>query len=183
MKKRKWIWIGLAVILVVSVLLLSNPQVRTNLFVRLYHDDIEEGLRINAGVPADDAVLFGYKYVNTWEGEHSMVEFLITTRGDTYYGCYYSPDDVPLAFQNTEAELTQCGHDKEIRSNLRITQEKNTDNEDHCQSNPYPFPLLHSSSICPMYSRIRHTMCTVTTKTSRLQGSISRRFLIQLNKF
>ena len=81
------------------------------MLVRLYHDDIEEGLRINAGVPADDAVLFGYKYVNTWEGEHSMVEFLITTRGDTYYGCYYSPDDVPLAFQNTEAELTQCGHD------------------------------------------------------------------------
>ena len=66
---------------------------------------------MNAGVPADDVVLFGYKYVNTWEGEHSMVEFLITTRGDTYYGCYYSPDDVPLAFQNTEAELTQCGHD------------------------------------------------------------------------
>lgn len=104
MKKRKWIWIGLAVILVVSVLLLSNPQVRTNLFVRLYHDDIEEGLRINAGVPADDAVLFGYKYVNTWEGEHSMVEFLIGIRGGDYYGCYYSPDDVPLAFQNTEAE-------------------------------------------------------------------------------
>ena len=61
MKKRKWIWIGLAVILVVSVLLLGNPQIRTNLFVWLYHDDIEEGLRMNAGVPADDVVLFGYK--------------------------------------------------------------------------------------------------------------------------
>lgn len=111
MKIRKWIWIGLAVILISGVLLVSNPQIRTNLFVRLYHDDIEEGLRMNAGVPADDVVLFGYKYVNTWEGEHSMVEFLITSRGDTYYGCYHSPDDVPLAFQNTEVELTQCGHD------------------------------------------------------------------------
>ena len=59
----------------------------------------------------DDVVLFGYKYANTWEGEHAMVEFLISTRGDTYYGCYYSPDDVPLAFQNTVADLTQCGHD------------------------------------------------------------------------
>ena len=96
MKKRKWIWIGLAVILIASVLLLSNPQIRTNLFVRIYHEQIEEGLKMHAGVPADDAVLFGYKYVNTWEGEHSMVEFLITTRGDTYYGCYYSPDDVPV---------------------------------------------------------------------------------------
>ena len=111
MKKRKWIWIVLAGILIASVLIISNPQIRTNLFVRLYHDDIEEGLRMNAGVPADDVVLFGYKYVNTWEAEHSMVEFLITSRGDTYYGCYYSPDDVPLAFQNVDAKLTQDGHD------------------------------------------------------------------------
>ena len=43
MKKRKWIWIGLAVILIAGVLMVSNPQIRTNLFVRLYHDDIEEG--------------------------------------------------------------------------------------------------------------------------------------------
>lgn len=111
MKKRKWIWIGLAVILIAAVLLVNNPQIRTNLFVRLYHEQIEEGLRINAGVPADDVVLFGYKYVNTWEGNYSMVEFLISTRGDTYYGCYYSPDDVPLAFQNVDAKLTQDGHD------------------------------------------------------------------------
>ena len=115
MKKRKWIWIMLAVILIVGVLLINNPQIRTNLFVRIYHEKIEEGLRLNSGVPADDAVLFGYKYVNTWEGEHSMVEFLISSSGfgseTTYYGCYYSPDDVPLAFQNTETELTQCGHD------------------------------------------------------------------------
>jgi len=44
-----------------------------------------------------------YQYVSAWEGEHSVVEFLITIRGGTYYGCYYLPDDVPLAFQNTEA--------------------------------------------------------------------------------
>ena len=67
MKKRKWIWIwiALAAVLVAGMLLMSNPQIRTNLFVRLYHDDIEEGLRLNAGVPADDAVLFGYESVNT----------------------------------------------------------------------------------------------------------------------
>ena len=46
MKKRKWILIGLAVILIAVALMISNPQIRTNLFVRLYHDDIEEGLRI-----------------------------------------------------------------------------------------------------------------------------------------
>ena len=111
MKKRKWIWIGLAVILIASVLLLSNPQIRTNLFVRLYHDDIEEGLRMQAGVPADDVILFGYDAVNTWEGEHTMVEFVIMSRTHTYYGCYYSPDDVPLAFQNQGANIFQDGLD------------------------------------------------------------------------
>ena len=97
--------------LIVVLVNTSVPQVQVNLFVHLYHEQIEEGLRINAGVPDDDAVLFGYKYVNTWDGKHSMVEFLINSRGGTYYGCYYSPDDVPLAFQNADAELTQCGHD------------------------------------------------------------------------
>ena len=115
MKKRKWIWIGLIVIIVVSVLVMSNPQIRTNLFVRLYHEQIEEGLRLNAGVPADDAVLFGYESVDTWPGEHTMVEFMISGFGlgsaTSYYGCYYSPDDVPLAFQNMDVKLTQCGHD------------------------------------------------------------------------
>ena len=111
MKKRKWIWIGLTEILIVTILTVSNPQIRTNIFVRLYHEQIEEGLRMHAGVPADDVTIFGYDAVNTWEGEHSMVEFVITSRGDTYYGCYYSPDDVPLAFQNVDAKLTQDGHD------------------------------------------------------------------------
>lgn len=74
MKKRKWIWIVLAAVLIVAVLTISNPQIRTNIFVRLYHEQIEEGLRINAGVPADDAVLFGYKYVNTWEQGYVLLD-------------------------------------------------------------------------------------------------------------
>lgn len=114
MKKRKWIWILLAV-LIAGTLILNTPRVRAELFVRLYHQQIEEGLRINAGVPANDAVLFGYQYVNTWEGEHEMVEFLLSGFGlgsaTSYYGCYYSPDDVPLTFQNGNERLTQCGHD------------------------------------------------------------------------
>lgn len=115
MKKRKWMWITLVLILIVGLLFVCNPKIRVNLFVGLYHEKIEEGLKMNAGVPADDALLFGYQYVNTWEGEHSMTEFLISGSGfgseTTYYGCYYSPDDIPLAFQNAEAKLTQCGHD------------------------------------------------------------------------
>ena len=50
MKKRKWLWIGLIVIVVACMLVMTNPQIRTNLFVRLYHEQIEEGLKMNAGV-------------------------------------------------------------------------------------------------------------------------------------
>lgn len=44
-------------------------------------------------------------------GEHNMVEFMIDGDGvippAQYYGFYYSPDDVPLAFQNVKVPLTE----------------------------------------------------------------------------
>ena len=111
-KKAKIVAIGLACILfVVVICVYASPRSRVSLFVHSYHQLIEESLAGGHGVPADDAVLFGYKYVNSWDAEHPMTEFVIMSRGDTYYGCYYSPDDVPLAFQNTDVELIQNGHD------------------------------------------------------------------------
>ena len=115
MKKKKTIKIvvaSLVCILIVSSICISTvPKLRTNLFVHLYHELIEDGLTVGNGVPADDAVLLGYDMVNSWDGDHTMTEFVIMSWGNTYYGCYYSPDDVPLAFQNTDVELTQDGHD------------------------------------------------------------------------
>jgi len=47
------------------------------------------------------------KMVNAWPGEHEMVEYILTSNGNTYHGFYYSPDDIPLAFQNTDTMLYQ----------------------------------------------------------------------------
>ena len=110
-KKRKWIIAVIIVLIVALGSVYSIPKLRVSLFVHSYHELIEDGLAGGNGVPADDAVLFGYDYVNSWEGTHPMTEFVIMSYGDTYYGCYYSPDDVPLAFQNTDVEVTQDGHD------------------------------------------------------------------------
>ncbi len=110
MKKHKWLWFAVAV-MVIAVCLVINPKFRAELFVSLYHQEVEEGLRMQEGVPGDDVVFLGYKSVNTWEGEHPMTEFVLMTRGDTYYGVYYSPEDVPVAFQNVDVPLTQDGHD------------------------------------------------------------------------
>lgn len=46
-----------------------------------------------------------------FSGEHEMVEFMVDDDGmiapAQYYGFYYSPDDVPLAFQNVNVPLTE----------------------------------------------------------------------------
>ncbi len=111
MKKQKWLWFILGLLVAVTVSLLSSPKFRSVLFLKLYAERIETSLSIDHGVPADDALLFGYQSVNTWGGEHTMTEFIIMSRGDTYYGVYYSPDDIPVAFQNTFVELTQVSQD------------------------------------------------------------------------
>ena len=41
-----------------------------------------------------------------------MTEFIIMNIGSTYYGCYYSKDDVPLPFQNVDVELVQINDNK-----------------------------------------------------------------------
>ena len=114
MKKKKTVKIVvvfLVCILIVSAIcIFTVPKLRTTLFVHLYHELIEDGLTAGNGVPADDAVFLGYDAVNTWDGNHPMTEFVVMSKGDTHYGCYYSPDDIPLAFQNIDTELTQDGH-------------------------------------------------------------------------
>ena len=46
-----------------------------------------------------------------FSGTHDMVEFMVDEDGlipsAQYYGFYYSPDDVPLAFQNINVPLTE----------------------------------------------------------------------------
>lgn len=46
-----------------------------------------------------------------FSGDHKMVEFMVDEDGmippAQYYGFYYSPDDVPLAFQNVNVPLTE----------------------------------------------------------------------------
>jgi len=111
MKKRIKISIGifLSVLLLLIISIYAIPKLRITLFVNMYHELIEENLKANNGVPADDAVFLGYKSVNSWDGAYPMTEFVIMTYGNTYYGCYYSPDDVPLAFQNTNVILNPKG--------------------------------------------------------------------------
>lgn len=85
------------------------PQLRVRLFAYEYHEQIEKGIAAELGVPGDDSVIGGYKYVNTWSDDPWMTEFVLLKYGVCYYGCYYSPEDVPFSFQNITDNLTQEG--------------------------------------------------------------------------
>ena len=69
------------------------------------------------GIPTDVPEKLGgvnYRYSHDWLGEHPMDEFFFGSsllHGRQYYGCYYSPDDVPLGFQNTAVTLVPDGAD------------------------------------------------------------------------
>lgn len=106
-RRKKGIIIGVAILLATcAALYFANPELRVRRFVAAYGEEIEASMAAGHGISA----LINAKSFNTWEGEHRMTEFILFTWGDTYYGCYYSPDDVPLAFQNTDVELSQDGH-------------------------------------------------------------------------
>ena len=113
LRKKTFIIFAAAAIALVSIIKLSDPMLRAKAFVAVYGDRIEtacaDRLVEPDGIPAVDIDLYHGRY------EHEMVEFMLGGRGlapsSTYYGCYYSPDDVPLAFQNMDVKLTQDGHD------------------------------------------------------------------------
>ena len=104
MKKKRNLVITLVIAAAVAAAIFAaKPERRVERYVAKHKDTIEHSLENGLGISSSIRA----KYFNTWEGEHYMTEFILFTGGDNYYGCYYSPDDVPLAFQNTEVELTQ----------------------------------------------------------------------------
>lgn len=105
MKKRTF-WTAAAAaaaVLVISAVLL-RPENRVKRFVSEHHAALEQAYQTEA-VPAG----IGYQSFNFWDGDHPMLEILLFTHRGAYCGCYYSPDDVPLPFQNAEVGLTQTG--------------------------------------------------------------------------
>ena len=107
--KKKWVY-AVLILLILLGSYLGNPFLRVKTFIFLHHSQIEDSLTDHNGVP----VIWGVNSVNTWEGEHDMTELILFASGfgseTTYYGCYFSWDDVPLAFQNLDTELVQNGH-------------------------------------------------------------------------
>ena len=81
----------------------NQPQLRPERFVAAHGAELEEALEGDGGIPAR----IGYKTYNLWGEDGEMAEFILSAWGDTYYGCYYSRDDVPFSFQDAGGPLTE----------------------------------------------------------------------------
>lgn len=107
MKRKYMILLVAVLVLVVLFFYRTNPLRHAQMFVSMYADQIEKSIQAGEGVPED----LGCLEVNTWDGAHPMMEFTLSGWGIgsdiRYYGCYYSPEDVPLPFQKADVPLTQ----------------------------------------------------------------------------
>ena len=97
----------------------TAPEQRVSRFVARYGAELAEILKDEPpGIPTDVPEKLGgvnYRYSHDWLGEHPMNEFFFGSsllHGRQYYGCYYSPDDVPRGFQNVEVTLVPDGENR-----------------------------------------------------------------------
>lgn len=98
MKTKIILSVSLILIIIFGISSYNQPYKRVERFVEQNSELLEDKITNNEPIPSD---LTGNCY-NTWNYEHEMSEFILFTKGNIYYGCYYSKDDVPLPFQNAQ---------------------------------------------------------------------------------
>ena len=102
--KRKWAKILLICLLAAVMLVGLRPKVRAQLFVARWGSAIEESLAAGNGVPAGVEMSYG---------NGDRIEFSLGGWGlgsqTSYYGCYYSYEDVPQALQMDAQALIKTG--------------------------------------------------------------------------
>lgn len=101
---------ALSLVLILTLLAVyATPQRRARRFIAAYSAQIEAALADGQDFPAAEALGGGCRQAALRDGTHPMAEFILAGFGGSYCGCYYSPDGVPLAFQNADVPLTPDG--------------------------------------------------------------------------
>lgn len=110
MKKKNVIIITTAFLILVVTLIgwkiwVNAPERKAAQFVAQNGSEFSELVNSGQAIPKT----FNGVTIDVWNGEHLMYEFLLGSGiGEhQYWGIYYSPDDVPLAFQNTDVLLLE----------------------------------------------------------------------------
>ena len=103
---------GIVILALVILLVRSaKPYLRISRFVTKNESELTEiAEEILSGKTPSEKEYRGMKIDGLFQGDHPMVQFYSFGFGlvpsSTYYGFYYSPDDVPLPFQNSDQYKT-----------------------------------------------------------------------------
>lgn len=105
LKLKKALSVIFALILIGAGVYFLNPELRVRCFVDKYSDEYEQW----DGYPSN----IGIDYSNVWTNDkgQKMHEMILFSFGITFYGCYYSYDDVPMPFQCLDYELVSEDED------------------------------------------------------------------------
>lgn len=100
----------------------SSPVLRVRVFLMQYQDMLEARIEAAGGdineveakfLSNPMPVLSGIQRYDVWPGDHDSIEFHLFGSGlgsqTSYYGCYYSFDDVPLPYCYATTDLVQEG--------------------------------------------------------------------------
>lgn len=91
----------------------SNPERRIFALVErnLEKYKIAAQRMLNGEIPASGVDVSGVRDIHVRMGEHVIVDFFVTGFGlapsSTYYGFYYSPEDLPMMALDGMAKLTE----------------------------------------------------------------------------
>lgn len=114
--KRKIIALVILFVLVVLVVVLraiKSPERITMRYFNAHKEELQaESLEYeNTGRISADATVKR----SIWSGEHTIIEYTILSKGfasaSQYYGVFYSVDDVPVSFQNSNIALVPIDDD------------------------------------------------------------------------
>lgn len=110
MKKRMVLVLAL-VVFAGGALFCSSPEGRAKRYFRSHQEELTRAVahwQRGEGLSSDPGLT-----VNIWEGDHQIVEYIVVSRGivpsGSYYGFFYSPDGVPVSFQNSGEALARQG--------------------------------------------------------------------------
>ena len=106
MKKEQRRRLSKIILTLLVVAVMVSPKLRAQMFVLFNAGRVEAYYTEEKELPKRLE-----EKASVYRGRHEMVEFALFSLSAPYSGCYYSPDDVPLAFQNVDVTLTQEGHD------------------------------------------------------------------------
>ena len=116
MKKKTIITLAVIIsiiLLIVIVRTINSPESVTMRYFNAHIEELkaesieyENNGRISASIDIKRSI---------WCGEHTIIEYTILSKGfassSQYYGVFYSPDDVPVSFQNSNIALVQLSND------------------------------------------------------------------------